>query len=73
MTYAAGTRKCSKCKVFKTKKDFNKEQAALPASKRICNACGAPLPHDLSLLTVAQLKQSLGSAGSGRRERRRSS
>jgi len=49
----AGTRKCSKCKQYKTKKDFNKEQEKLRANKRICNDCGPPLPKDLSRLDSA--------------------
>ena len=37
-----GTRKCSKCKEFKMKEDFTKYEAKQTASKRVCNACGAP-------------------------------
>jgi hypothetical protein len=54
--YEPGTRKCSKCKEFKTKADFNKEQSAKTAAKRVCNQCGAPVPKDLTVLTVPQLK-----------------
>ena len=57
--YLPGTRKCSVCKDFKEKTDFNKEQAAKPATKRICNDCGAPLPSDLNQLTVEALKNEL--------------
>merc|ERR1719247_1958719 len=61
--YESGTRKCSKCKAFKTKADFNKEEEKKPASKRICNACGAPLPGNLSVLTVVVLKKELSQRG----------
>lgn len=57
--FVAGTRKCSCCLKYKDKADFNKEQAAKPASKRICTECGAPLPSDLSILTIAQIKVEL--------------
>ena len=62
-TYAAGTRKCSVCLELKTKADFNKEEAAKPAARRCCNACGCPLPKDLSKLTVVQLKAELSQRG----------
>jgi hypothetical protein len=58
-----GTRKCSECKQFKTTKDFNKEQAKNPAEKRICNDCGPPMPKDLNVLTVDQLKHHLMKRG----------
>ena len=61
--YLPGTRKCSKCKSFKTKKDFHKEQEKKPASKRICNECGPPMPKDLDSFTVAQLKDELRKRG----------
>jgi hypothetical protein len=50
--FEQGTRKCSNCHEYKTKSDFNKEEAKKPASKRVCNACGASLPKDLSNLLV---------------------
>jgi hypothetical protein len=64
--YAPGTRKCSVCQEFKTKKDFNAEEAAKPASKRCCYACGAAsglLPKDLTKLTVVKLKEELQKRG----------
>ena len=64
--YAPGTRKCSVCQEFKTKKDFNAEEAAKPASKRCCYACGAAsglLPTDLAKLTVVKLKEELQKRG----------
>jgi len=61
--YLPGTRKCSKCESFKTKKDFNKEQEKKPATKRICNECGPPMPKDLNSFTVAQLKDELRKRG----------
>ena len=61
--YEAGARKCSVCQEMKTKKDFNAEEAAKPASKRCCNECGAGLPKDLSKTTVVQLKAELTKRG----------
>jgi len=61
--HQTGTRKCSKCLEYKTTKDFNKVEAKKPASKRICNACGPPLPSDLSILTVVQIKAELTKHG----------
>ena len=64
--YAPGTRKCSVCQEFKTKRDFNAEEAAKPASKRCCYACGAAsglLPKDLTKLTVVKLKEELQKRG----------
>ena len=55
----AGARKCSKCGEYKSKSSYNKEESDKPASKRICNDCGASLPSDLNNLTVAQLKDEL--------------
>lgn len=59
--YEPGTRKCSKCLKFKTKKDFNREEAAKPANKRICDECGPGLPSDIGCMKVAELKKELGS------------
>jgi len=59
----AGSRKCSQCRQEKSKSDFNKEEAKKPASRRICNACGPPLPKDLSSLLVGQLRQELEKRG----------
>ena len=64
--YAPGTRKCSVCQVFKTKKDFNAEESSKPASKRCCYECGAAsglLPSDLAKLTVVKLKEELRKRG----------
>lgn len=61
--YEAGARKCSVCQKMKTKKDFNAEEAAKPASKRCCNECGAGLPQDLKKTTVVQLKAELAKRG----------
>jgi hypothetical protein len=64
--YEPGTRKCSVCQEFKTKKDFNAEEADKPASKRCCYACGAAsglLPTDLAKLTVLKLKEELEKRG----------
>jgi len=61
--YVYGTRKCSKCHIFKDRKDFNKEEASKPASKRICTECGAPLPFDLSILTMDQIRVELTRRG----------
>jgi hypothetical protein len=61
--YEQGTRKCSECKVFKTTKDFNKEQSKKPAAKRICNDCGPPMPKDLNAFTVVQIKAQLKQGG----------
>ena len=61
--YETGARKCSVCQEMKTKKDFNAEEAAKPASKRCCNECGAGLPKDLSKTTVVQLKAELTKRG----------
>ena len=57
--YEYGTRKCSQCEQFKTIKDFNKEEEKKSARKRICNDCGPPLPSDLSILTVVELKKEI--------------
>jgi hypothetical protein len=54
-----GSRKCSVCQEWKTVSDFNFEEAAKPASRRCCTACGCPLPKDLSKLKVKQLKEEL--------------
>ena len=54
-----GSRKCSVCLEWKTVSDFNFEEAAKPASRRCCTACGCPLPKDLSKLKVKQLKEEL--------------
>ena len=43
--YVAGTRKCSRCSTFKTKKDFTIEQANKPASVRICKQCAKSAPN----------------------------
>eukprot|EP00457_Paulinella_chromatophora_P005201 gb/GEZN01005215.1/.p1 GENE.gb/GEZN01005215.1/~~gb/GEZN01005215.1/.p1 ORF type:complete len:411 (-),score=54.10 gb/GEZN01005215.1/:585-1817(-) len=61
--FEAGTRKCSRCNKYKTKKDFNKEQAKKSAARRICNDCGAPLPTNLSDLSVTGLKAELERRG----------
>jgi hypothetical protein len=37
--YKKGTRKCSRCHKMKTWKNFNPEQAAKPAARRVCIAC----------------------------------
>ncbi|KAJ1496346.1 hypothetical protein T484DRAFT_1874217, partial [Baffinella frigidus] len=63
--YKKGDRKCSKCAVMKTSKDFSKEEVDKAANKRVCNKCGPPLPplpcrmEELSSLTVAALKLEL--------------
>jgi len=54
---------CSKCLECKSTKDFNKVESKKPASERICNACGPPLPTDLSILTVVQIKAELTRRG----------
>lgn len=61
--YAYGSRKCSVCLKTKTKSDFNKEEAAKPASTRCCYECGCPLPQDLSILKVTVLKAELKKRG----------
>jgi SAP domain len=42
-----------------TTRDFSKAQADMSAAKRICNACGPPLPNDLNQLTKADLAAEL--------------
>jgi hypothetical protein len=62
--YLTGTRKCSVCQDFKDKSDFNKEEAAKPASRRVCLKCsGGALPKDLSQCLVKDLKQDLSKRG----------
>ena len=61
--YVKGTRKCSQCRAFKTTKDFNREENAKPAHRRVCNTCGPPLPRDVSALKVDALKKELESRG----------
>ena len=61
--YVKGTRKCSQCRAFKTTKDFNREEAAKPANRRVCNTCGPPLPRDVNALKVDALKKELESRG----------
>jgi len=50
---------CSKCNECKSTKSFNKEEAKKRDGHRICNACGPPLPKDLNVLTIDQLKSKL--------------
>eukprot|EP00966_Prymnesium_polylepis_P131326 3037411-Prymnesium_polylepis.1 len=57
--YEPGTRKCSSCSKFKTTKDFNREEAAKPAHKRVCNACGPGIPSNLDCMKVAEIKKEL--------------
>jgi len=59
--YEYGTRKCSQCLQFKTKKDFNREQAAKTARTRICNECDPGLPSDIGCMKVNELKKELKS------------
>ena len=63
--FKLGTRKCSKCKAYKTRQDFNGEQEKKPASRRICNACGPPMPADLNAFTIPQIKDELRKRGVG--------
>jgi len=58
-----GTRKCSNCHEYKSKKDFNAEEEKKPASKRVCRECGSGLPRDLAKATVADLKKALLALG----------
>eukprot|EP00978_Attheya_sp_CCMP212_P017452 scaffold46509_cov54-Attheya_sp.AAC.1 len=50
---------CSLCNECKSTKSFNKEEAKKRDEHRICNACGPPLPKDLNVLTIDQLKSKL--------------
>ena len=59
--YVKGTRKCSQCRALKTTKDFNREEAAKPPHRRVCNTCGPPLPRDVNALKVDALKKELES------------
>lgn len=43
--YVTGTRKCSRCSTFKTKKDFTIEQANKSAAVRICKQCAKSAPN----------------------------
>ena len=61
--YVKGTRKCSRCQRFKTTKDFNQEENKKPAGRRVCNACGPPLPKDVSVLKVDALRAELAKRG----------
>lgn len=61
--FEKGTRKCSKCKSYKTIKDFNKEEAKKSASRRICNECGPPMPQYFNAFTIEQLKKQLMKRG----------
>lgn len=63
--FKTGTRKCSKCKAYKTKSDYNAEQEKKPASRRICNDCGPPMPNDLNSLTIPQIREELKKRGVG--------
>ena len=63
--FKTGTRKCSKCKAYKTKSDYNAEQEKKPASRRICNDCGPPMPKDLNSFTIPQIKEELKKRGVG--------
>ena len=63
--FKLGTRKCSKCKAYKTKSDYNAEQEKKPASRRICNDCGPPMPKDLNSFTIPQIKEELKKRGVG--------
>ena len=63
--FKLGTRKCSKCKTYKTRQDFNGEEEKKSASKRICNGCGPPMPKDLSAFTIPQIKAELRKRGVG--------
>jgi hypothetical protein len=62
--YLPGTRKCSCCSKLKDKSDFNKEEAAKPAKKRVCLECsGGALPKDLNKCLVVDLKKELTKRG----------
>ena len=61
--YVKGTRKCSRCLQLKTTKDFNLEEKAKAANRRVCNACGPPLPKDVSTLKVDALRDELTKRG----------
>ena len=63
--FKVGTRKCSKCKTYKTRQDFNGEEEKKSASKRICNGCGPPMPKDLNAFTIPQIKDELRKRGVG--------
>ena len=61
--YVKGTRKCSRCLQLKTAKDFNLEEKAKAANRRVCNACGPPLPKDVRTLKVDALRDELTKRG----------
>ena len=63
--FKLGTRKCSKCKTYKTRQDFNGEEEKKSAARRICSGCGPPMPSDLSAFTIPQIKDELRKRGVG--------
>ncbi|KAJ1457495.1 hypothetical protein M885DRAFT_615313 [Pelagophyceae sp. CCMP2097] len=61
--HAGGLRRCSACGLLKLRREFNREQAALPALQRVCDDCGAPIPADVGLLKVDALRFQLEQRG----------